>query len=230
MKIAVFQHVEFEQPALITEWAAEHNHIVKIYHLYQHNCQLPEINDFDMLIVMGGPMSANDCSSVDWLASEKKFILTAIKANKFVFGICLGAQLIAAALGAKISRMPSREIGWHKIKIIPNSSNNNYVRCFTDGMKVFHWHGEKFDIPEGAQHLLASEACANQAFLYGKNVIGLQFHLEMDKANITDIIANCGNEIEPAKYIQTAHVIEADADSNIAICRNALFCLLNKVG
>ena len=136
-----------------------------------------------------------------WLVSEKKFIREAINSGKPVLGICLGAQLIASATGARVYRNSVKEIGWFPIYGI--SSKDRSIFSFPPTVEVFHWHGETFDLPSGATRLAKSDGCENQAFQIGKSVIGLQFHLETTSKDAREIVSYCRDELVPAKYIQT---------------------------
>jgi GMP synthase-like glutamine amidotransferase len=154
---------------------------------------------------MGGPMSVNDEDKFPWLVSDKQFIREAINSGKPVLGICLGAQLIASAMGAKIYRNHVKEIGW--FPIYGTSPNDTPLFSFPPSMTVFHWHGETFDLPKGATLLAKSDGCENQAFQIGKSVIGLQFHLETTPEAARELVTHCRDELVPAKYIQTEEEI-----------------------
>ncbi len=226
MKIHYFQHVEFEGLGLIKEWAKERGHKISSTKFYE-KYNIPNTNDYDALIIMGGSMSVHDEEIYPWLKKEKQHIKQAIENKKPILGICLGAQLIADALGAEISNAPVKEIGWLPIAWSDEAMGNKILAGINSAMNVLHWHGEQFSIPEGATHLASSKACANQAFLYGSNIIGLQFHLEMDENSINEIIKNCGNEIAtPSPAIQSAETIK-EKSTNIAACKRALFSLLD---
>ena len=163
--------------------------------------ELPGINEIDLLIIMGGPMSVNDENELPWLIREKRFICDAIDNGKPVLGICLGAQLIASAMGAKIFPNAFKEIGWFPIQGI--SSIDSSAFRFPASAEVFHWHGETFDLPTGAILLARSEGCENQAFQIGKSVIGLQFHLETTPESARELVSNCRDELVAGEYIQT---------------------------
>jgi GMP synthase-like glutamine amidotransferase len=163
---------------------------------------LPLPDDFDWLVVMGGPMSVNDEKAHAWLRPEKRLIRKAIKSGKTVLGICLGAQLIASALGAPVYPNASKEIGWFPVrKSAP--VNGEPASLFPDDTEVFHWHGETFDPPKGATMFLESQACANQAFTVGPRVVALQFHLETTPQAAAEMIQNSREEIVPGPTIQT---------------------------
>ena len=116
--------------------------------------------------------------------------------------MCLGAQLIADVLGAKVKQNSFIEIGWHDVILTDDGINSNFLRNFPKTFTTFHWHGDTFEIPAGALHLAASEACINQAFQYDDNVIGLQFHLEYSQGNIEKMFEYCFQEIINAPYVQ----------------------------
>jgi GMP synthase-like glutamine amidotransferase len=144
------------------------------------------------LIVMGGPMSAND--ELAYIRRELDLIREAVAAGMPVLGVCLGAQLIAKALGGRVYRNPVKEIGWFPIGWTEAAGRDPLLAGLGEPETVFHWHGETFDLPEGAQWLAASEACRNQAFRFGRNVYGFQFHLEVTPEMIADWIRQDANE------------------------------------
>ena len=146
-------------------------------------------------------MSVNDEDKFPWLVSEKQFIREVIKSGKLVLGICLGAQLIASAMGARIFPNTVKEIGWFPIHAV--HSNDGSVFRFPPSETVFHWHGETFDLPPEAIRLAKSEVCENQAFQLGKSVIGLQFHLETTPESAREIISHCRDELVASTFIQT---------------------------
>jgi GMP synthase-like glutamine amidotransferase len=162
--------------------------------------ELPCLDDIDLLIAMGGPMSVNDEQAYPWLTAEKEFVRDAIHSGKAVLGICLGAQLIASALGARVYPNAVKEIGWFPVTKV--TSPGNSISCFPESVDVFHWHGETFDLPSGATQFARSIGCENQAFRFGDSVIGLQFHLEITPESAKAIVTNCRAELSPSKYVQ----------------------------
>lgn len=193
---------------MIADWAEKHDYNLQIVRLYEERL-LPKLDQFDMLVIMGGPMSIHDVSEYPWLAEEKQLIHSAIEAGKRVLGICLGAQLIADVLGAEVKLHTQKEIGWLPITITNTEVGHPIFSGLNTAFDVFHWHGEQFNIPETAIHLASSEACNNQAFLYQKTVLGLQFHLEMNQAAIDDIIKYCAEDMQPSLFVQQASVIKS---------------------
>jgi len=204
MRAHYFQHVPFEGLGSIEPWLKAAGYEITSTKFFEKN-ELPDLKKIDLLIVMGGPMSANDEDKLPWLVSEKQFIREAIHMGKPVLGICLGAQLIAGAAGARVYRNHAKEIGWLPVHGIP--SEDRVIFRFPSSLKVFHWHGETFDLPFGAIRLAKSEACENQAFQIGQSVIGLQFHLETTPEAARELVSNCRDELIEAKYIQTEQEI-----------------------
>jgi GMP synthase-like glutamine amidotransferase len=193
MKIHVLQHVAFEGLAGIDAWARRKNADITTTHFYEKNWELPPPNSMDLLIVMGGPMGAYDEALHPWLVEEKAFIKDCIKLNRRVLGICLGAQLCAEALGAKVYKNAQKEIGWFDIKTV---MPHRYIAEMPEVLPVFHWHGDTFDLPAGAKLLAYSAACKHQMYVWHDQVLGLQFHMEMAAANIEALIQYCGDEID----------------------------------
>jgi GMP synthase (glutamine-hydrolysing) len=207
MRIHSLLHAKHEDIGAIAQWIEHHGHAYASTNLYL-NEELPAYEDFDMLIVMGGPMSVNDEERYKWLSSEKKFVKEAIERGKYVTGICLGAQIIAAALGAKISLCEHKEIGWFPVKKamwLAHPVADFLPFYYT----TFHWHGETFDIPQGAKRIMTSEACENQAFIYGNNVAAFQYHMEITPEIIEGFVLNGTKELIKDKYVQTSQEITA---------------------
>ena len=223
MKIHYLQHVPFEDAANIGHWAKENGYSITNTKLYE-NQPLPEIDDIDILAIMGGPMNIYQYRDYPWLKDEKLFIEKAINKQVKVIGVCLGAQLIADVLGAKVFQNPYVEIGWHDVVLDKSSSSSNHFRDFPKTFTAFHWHGDTFEIPMGAVNLASSEACANQVFGYDNNVIGLQFHIEYSKESIEKMLDNCSDEIVEGQYI---HMPQQIRDGYNNIDHNTI--LLNKL-
>ena len=202
LRIHYFQHVFFEVPANIEAWCIEKGHILSATKFFE-DAVLPELSDFDWLIIMGGPMGVYDEEKFNWLSAEKQFIKKAIHAGKTILGVCLGAQLLAETLGAKVYQNDYKEIGWFPVELTSEGKNNPLFSHFGNYESVFHWHGDTFDLPHNAIHLAQSEPCKNQAFLFKKKILGLQFHLEMDEQSLKRMLENGASELTSAKYIQT---------------------------
>ncbi len=212
MKAHIFQHVPFEGPGSIQQWLEQRQAQINVTRFFEDD-PLPALADMDLLVVMGGPMSVNDEATLPWLIAEKKFIAEAIAAGKAVVGICLGAQLIASALGSRVYPGLQKEIGWFDVISLSVVENESRLFRLPETARVFHWHGETFAIPEGATRLAGSKACANQVFQIGARVIGLQCHLETTHASADAILTHCRDELDAAQggqYVQTAQEIRAE--------------------
>ena len=208
MKIHILQHVPFEGPGYIKEWAEQHGHILSYTRFYETAHHLPDPALPDAVIILGGPMSVFDEHIYDWLHPEKVFIEDAILAGKRVLGICLGAQLAAQCLGATVCTAANREIGWFPVSVTDESQALPWLRELFEGSPtVLHWHGEKFHIPYGGYEILRSAGNTNQAFIYQENVLGIQFHIESTEMSLAEMIQYCGHELQPAPYIQSEQAI-----------------------
>ena len=202
MRIHYLQHVPFEDLGMMAPVLMKGGHQLSKTQFFK-SCTLPSVNDFDCLIVMGGPMGVNDESSYPWLYEEKKLIEQAVKHKKNILGICLGAQLIAQVMGANVYKNKYREIGWFDIETSKAINDTTLAGVFPQQTCVFHWHGDTFDIPKGAVHIAKSQACLNQGFVFGDHIIGFQFHLESTRQTVESLILNCKDEIDGSKYVQS---------------------------
>lgn len=207
MRIHYLQHVPFENPGSILLWAEEHGYKVTKTLLYKGD-DLPKHDDYDWLVIMGGPMNIYDEKNYPWIINEKSFIHGAIDSGKVIIGLCLGGQLIADAIGGKVTKNSHTEIGWFPIKLTDAAKTSPLFSFFPEKPKVFHWHGDTFNnLPENAVCIASSDACAHQAFIYNKKVFGFQFHLETTPKIINDLIDECSDEMVPGKYVQTQEVL-----------------------
>ena len=203
LRIHIFQHVQFEGPALIGDWAHENNFPVTLTRFFADD-PLPAIRSFDLLIVLGGPMGVNDVHQYPWLQEEIDFLKEILGEKIPVLGICLGAQLIAKALGSSVYRGAHKEIGSFPISVAKDNFPEEVKKQIPADPVVFHWHGDTFDLPENSKILASSTATPHQAFLYNDNVIGLQFHLETTEQAMRNLVEHAGDEIVAGRYIQTS--------------------------
>ena len=197
MEIAILQHVDFEGPAEIENWCRQTGNEYKVYRLFLGEA-LPKAERTDFLVILGGPMSVLD--ELPWLEEERQLIRVLISQGKPVFGVCLGGQQIAKTLGADIFQGEYREAGWLPIWTMKSETLGE----LPEELVVFHWHGEQFGLPEGAERLFTSEVCPNQGFIYKENVIGLQFHCESTKESIESILQNDAAFLDGTAYTQTS--------------------------
>ncbi|WP_342421044.1 type 1 glutamine amidotransferase [Paenibacillus sp. FSL E2-0178] len=202
MRIHCLQHVPFEAPEEIAVWAGNRGHVLTTTLMYEAQA-LPSIDEFDMLVIMGGPMGVNDEEMIPWLKGEKAFIDAAIRSRKLMLGICLGAQLIAEQIGGEVYKNKWNEIGWFPVRLAGDANTSTFFRAFPEQFVPFHWHGDTFSLPAGAKRLAFSLGCANQCFEYEDYVAGLQFHLEVNDPSIRKIIGNCAEQLKREEYVQT---------------------------
>lgn len=200
MRVHCLQHVPYEGPGRIVPWLRARGCQLTRTRLWETDA-LPEPATVDFLVVMGGPMSVNDHDEHPWLAAEKALVRRLIEDGKAVLGVCLGAQMIASAMGADVYPAAEKEIGWFPIEGL-DAAPGAKVR-FPKSVEVFHWHGETFDLPAGAVRLARSEVCENQAFQLGRSVVGLQFHLETTPEGVRDMVEHGRGELRPGRYVQS---------------------------
>lgn len=227
LRIHYLQHASFEGLGNIGEWSSENGHLLMATKFYE-NSSLPDLEHIDWLIIMGGPMGVYDEKEYRWLKAEKQFIKQALEAGKPVIGVCLGSQLIADALGAKVYVNNYKEIGWYPIELSLAATKNKLFEGVDHAMTVFHWHGDTFDLPQDALQLASSEGCQNQGFLYHKNVLGLQFHLEMSELSLKQMLENGKSELIEGKYIQSGQEI-LNQQKLIGNKKQVLFKILDRM-
>jgi GMP synthase-like glutamine amidotransferase len=203
MHIHYLQHVDFEGPGYIEQWALDKGFHISGTRLYD-NEPLPNLEGIDLLIVMGGPMGVYDDDQYPWLVREKAYIQHAIELGKRVLGICLGAQLLAHVLGGKVTPAPQTEIGWFPVT---HDNNHPLLTELPESFTAFHWHGDIFDIPSGAIPLFMSAGCPNQGFIYRDHVIGFQFHFETTPESLSAMLANDDVDAYHETYVQSAATI-----------------------
>ncbi|MGA2507078.1 MAG: type 1 glutamine amidotransferase [Chitinispirillaceae bacterium] len=208
MQVHYLQHEPFEDPGTILEWAAERGNPVSATMLYKGET-LPSLGLFDTLVIMGGGMSVYEEDKYPWLAAEKRFIRRTIESGKAVLGICLGAQLIASALGARVYRHTHKEIGWFPVTLTPEGIKSELFKGWPARFPALQWHGDTFDIPANAIKTASSEGCANQAFVFGLRTLALQFHIESTAQSVERLLTDCKDEIVAGEpYIQSAEMIK----------------------
>jgi len=217
MKIQVLQNIAFEGPGHIEKIAEEKGHEFNIVNLYDGEQPLPA-TDYDMMVILGGPMRIYEESEYPWLGIEKKAIEYAIQSDKIILGICLGAQLIADVLGAEVYKNEFREIGWYPVTRTVDSP----LKFFPQKLNVFHWHSETFDIPGNATRIFSSEATENQSFLYEDKVLAMQFHLEVTEEMVEDFIFFYKEDLEPGKFVMQKEKISRLTKKYVSLNRKIL--------
>lgn len=203
MRAHCMMNISFEGPGYVADWMEQHGHSMEIWRLYE-NLSLPEIEDIDLLVVMGGPMNVYEEDKYPYLAGEKELINACIRQHKHVLGICLGAQLVADALGKKVFKNREKEIGWFPVHPDGDAEDHEILSVFPGIFTPFHWHGETFDLPGNARMLGSSDACRNQGFLYGNHVLALQFHLEITTQIVEGLLQHAAGDMTAGPYVQSA--------------------------
>lgn len=201
-RIHILQHVPFEGPGNIEKWAFTHGFEVDVTHMWEY-LLLPRPEEYDWLIILGGPMNIHEEAAYPWLKHEKAFLQQAIVYDKTILGICLGAQLLADALGAKVYPNAQKEIGWFPVTWTSAAQEHRIFQGLPKNPLVFHWHGDTFDLPAGAVHLASTEGCTNQAFLHGDRIIGLQFHPETTPLSVKLLTEHCKSDCLEGPYVQS---------------------------
>ena len=210
MRIHCLQHVEYRDRAYLPEWAAATG--VDWNAVVVPEEGLPAPGDFDALVIMGGPMSVWQEPVHPWLALEKRLLRQVLEADKPVLGICLGAQLLAEVLGGRVYPGEHKEIGWFEARATTESDATVLAGVLPDAFETFFWHGDTFDLPQGATPVAASAAFPNQAFCYGR-AVGLQFHLEVTPQWVRRLAERDADELVPAPFIQPASEILGRPDT-----------------
>lgn len=224
--IAIIQHVPHESPGWIINWLEGNDKSFRLVDIYRGD-PLPPAREIEGLVIMGGSMNVYEEALYPWLAEEKRYIRNFIHEGKKVLGICLGAQLVAASLGARVKRNAALEIGWFPIEIHEDELPAKMQGVFPLHLLTFHWHGDTFEVPEGGAPFASSEACPNQGFAFGEHVLAIQFHPEMTESGIEDLIAHDAEDLlSESVFVQTAEEMRKGI-TNIEHNKEVLFKLLN---
>lgn len=226
MKIHVLQHSSINTLGTIEEYAKTKNHRLESTRFYETKAP-PELDSFDLLIIMGGPMGIYDYEENPWLRDEKAFIKQAVEAGKPILGICLGAQLLADVLGARVYENRHMEMGWFPVRAVRDENKPEFLKGLPDKITVFHWHSRTFDLPAGAVHLFESEGCKNQGFIYNGRVVALQFHPEVNEERIQSLIKRFGDGMVNGPFVQKKQEMLGQQEY-LAGTKEFMFLILDK--
>jgi GMP synthase-like glutamine amidotransferase len=206
MRIQVIQHVAFEGPAGIADWAKARGHAVSV--TMAETAAFPDVSEYDLLVVMGGPMNVYEVDLFPWLSAEKAAVADAIDAGKGVFGVCLGAQLVADVLDGDVGRNDVPEIGWFPVELTGAGGVSPVFGALPARFLAGHWHMDTFAIPHSAVLTASSDACANQAFEYDNGrVVGVQFHLEWTRGVLAELIEHAGDDLAAGQWVQSTDML-----------------------
>lgn len=183
-KILVCQHVAYEILGTLNPLFKDNGFRIRYVNFSRHPDLKPTLENYQGLVILGGPMNLGQTDTYRHLLHEIEMIEYAMEKGIPTLGICLGAQLIAKALGAEVGSNREKEIGWYDVSLTKEGKKDPIFSHFDGTEKIFQWHGDTFKIPQGAVHLASSPSCANQAFRFGDSVYGFQFHLEVDEPMI----------------------------------------------
>ena len=228
-RLLVFQHVAAEPLGTLDPLIRRRGHRIRFKNFDRHPDAQLNVDRYRGLVVLGGPMNVEDHPHRPHLANEMRAIERMLEQGKPVLGICLGAQLLAHVLGAPVSRNAVPEIGWYPLQKTDAGLSDPVLAPLQVDAPVFQWHGCHFDIPRDAVHLARSAQCEQQAFRYGDNAYGFQFHLEMDEQLVERWLANpmYRDELAASGLAHDEHAIRAQTRQHIAAMQQQADAVFN---
>lgn len=210
-RIAILQHAAFEGPARIADWLALRDLPAQVHHLYAGDA-LPRLDDFELLVLLGGPMNIDEEYLHPWLGAEKALLREALAAGKRILGICLGGQLLADALGAQVKAMGQAEIGWWPLEKHGDACHSPLGRMLPQRLMALHWHAQAFALPEKAIALYGSAACRWQGFVWEERAVALQCHLESTPDSVDALLSHAAADLRLPGAVQDAASIRDGND------------------
>ncbi len=224
MRVAVLQHAEFEGPGAVIDWVQNRQGQLELVKTYSPAVLYPDPTEVDLVVILGGPMNTDQLAQHPWLAAEKRFIRSLVASDTPVLGICLGAQLLAEALGGTVTDNPEPEIGWFPIIPVAAAADGFSL---TEPLPVLHWHSQTFSVPAQARRFAESAACPNQGFEWQNRIIGLQFHPEYNERLVADTIAHLQQDLQPREFVQSAVQIAQVPSDQYRNAHRLLFAVLD---
>lgn len=228
MRIACISHVPFEGPGSIAEWASAHGH--ELLRVDARTGVFPDPATRDLIVVLGGPMGTRDVLRHPWLTKEHEYLERCIASGTLMLGICLGAQLLAEAVGGSVHPGGEPEIGWYPVRLRPPARSNPWFTGWPQTFVAGHWHGDTFELPQGIESAASSELTPNQAFVAASGrVVGLQFHLEWTQEVLRALVLAAPEDlIDPGPNVATAEQI-LSAPEHLEAGRALLFRMLDRM-
>ena len=208
--IYYLKHIDIEGPGTLGDFFKSHGLPSRTIELYDGTSLPEKVDDQDIFVILGGPMNVYEEEKYPFLKAETQFIQEIIKRDILTIGLCLGAQLIAKAAGARVCKSPVKEIGFRRLTLTPEGVKDPVFAGIESPFWFFEWHEDTFDLPDGAQLLLEGSDCRNQAFRLGSKVYGFQGHMEVSR---TDVLRWVDFYISDSKYRRVRKKIENDLSS-----------------
>jgi len=229
-RLLVFQHVAVEPLGTLDALIRARGHRIRFHNFERHPHAEPQVDRYRGLIVLGGPMNVEDQDRRPHLKTELRAIERALEQGKPVLGICLGAQLLAHVLGAPVQRHSQAEMGWYDVHMSTEGRRDPVLGAAGERLPVFQWHSYSYDLPSGATHLARTETCEQQAFRFGSNAYGFQFHLEADVDVIERWLALPAfrAELAAARLPTDEQAIRAETEKLVAATRSSADAVFNK--
>lgn len=193
--IFIIKHIAIEGPGTLGQFLSQREEELEIVELWKGNSLPPNIQKVKAIVSLGGPMNVYEEEKYPFLREEDKFLKEALAQEKPILGICLGAQLLAKACGAKVEKAAQKEIGWFKVNLTKEGKEDPIFRKVNSPLEVFQWHGDTFQLPPGGVLLAESSSCQNQAFRVGKRAYGFQFHIEITEEMIKTWLKEYSQEL-----------------------------------
>ena len=226
-RLLVFQHVAAEPLGTLDPLIRRRGHRIRFANFEREPDAVPSVDRYRGLIVLGGPMNVEDREHRRHLLTEMRAIERMLELGRPVLGICLGAQLLAHVLGAPVRRHHQAEIGWYPLHTTDAGRSDTVLSPLGESAPVFQWHRYSFDVPASATHLARTDGCEPQAFRYGDNAYGFQFHLEMDQPLIERWLANPTYRAELAGHEQDEDAIRTRTGQHIAAMQERADAVFN---
>ena len=212
----ILQNASGEGPGILRDILVQRGWVIRRLRLHRNERIPSNWQDHDLLMIMGGPMNVYEETRYPYLAQETSLIQEALEADMPTLGFCLGAQLMAKAAGAKVKRGPQREIGWYRVYLTAEGTDDPLLKSFPMEFTVFQWHGDTFDLPAGGVRVVSSENYPNQAMRLGSLSYGLQFHIEVTAEMITQWLALYNNEVQEMGDSGLAECVRRDTTTHLA--------------